>query len=162
MTYYCPPPPVEIVEHVYQRHLGRPADPVGIAYWSTIDLETMVVHVALSAEAEVAATGARVDETLDAFRCGWVDLGNGVYGPAELLPIGDCESDDDYYAANPRSSARGRWQFVTRTWRWVTTWLGGDWPAQADQASPADQDRVAVALAVDIPGGGLGHWACHR
>ncbi|MGF1597094.1 MAG: transglycosylase family protein [Acidimicrobiales bacterium] len=47
---------------------------------------------------------------------GWVDSGNGVLLPPVLLAIRRCESTDNYQAANPRSSARGAYQFLTGSW----------------------------------------------
>lgn len=87
---------------------------------------------------------------------GWVDLGHGVYGPAVLLRVRWCESRDDYQAENPRSSSSGGWQFISRTWRYVT---GTPPPASSYPASV--QDDAAVRL-LTMPGGGLGHWAPSR
>ena len=74
---------------------------------------------------------------------GWVDAGHGVSVPKVLLAIRYCESRDNYGAANPSSSARGAYQFLTGSWaayghkaRYGVT--------QAHQASPAQQDEAAL------------------
>ena len=48
----------------------------------------------------------------------WVDSGNGVAVPGVLLRIRYCESTNDYTAAHAVSSARGAYQFLTRSWEW--------------------------------------------
>jgi hypothetical protein len=74
---------------------------------------------------------------------GWVDAGHGVFVPPVLLAIRFCESTDNYTAANPHSSARGAYQFLTSSWaayghkdRYGVT--------RAHQATPAQQDEAAV------------------
>ena len=74
---------------------------------------------------------------------GWVDSGNGVMMPPVMLKIRYCESRDRYDAANPASSARGAYQFLTGSWaayghkdRYGVN--------QAHLASPAQQDEAAV------------------
>ncbi len=47
---------------------------------------------------------------------GWVDAGSGVFVPQIMLDIRYCESRDNYTAANPSSSARGAYQFLTGSW----------------------------------------------
>ena len=61
-------------------------------------------------------TTAPESTTTTASADGWVDTGNGVLVPPVLLAIRWCESRDDYQAANPSSSARGAYQFLTGSW----------------------------------------------
>lgn len=74
---------------------------------------------------------------------GWLDGGNGVFLPPVLLDIRFCESRDDYTAANPRSTARGGYQFLTGSWEWYghAERYG---VSSADQATPAQQDEAAL------------------
>lgn len=73
----------------------------------------------------------------------YVDAGHGVMVPPVLLAIRYCESRDDYTAANPSSSARGGYQFLTGSWaayghkdRYGVN--------QAHLATPAQQDEAAL------------------
>jgi hypothetical protein len=73
----------------------------------------------------------------------YVDAGNGVMVPPVLLAIRFCESTDNYTAANPSSSARGAYQFLTGSWdayghkdRYGVN--------QAHLATPAQQDEAAL------------------
>lgn len=74
---------------------------------------------------------------------GWVDAGHGVYVPEVLLRIRYCESRDNYTAANPSSSARGAYQFLTSSWAAYghRDRYGVD---QAHLATPAQQDEAAL------------------
>lgn len=130
----------ETTGRLLQRMIGTPEGA------GTIWTRAAVPHLAAAIDAACAAPHPH----------GWVDLGNGVHGPRELLAIRWCESRDDYTAKNPSSSAAGGWQFLTSTWRAVT---GRN--DTALHATPAEQDRAAVRLAT-MPGGGLSHWSCHR
>jgi muramidase (phage lysozyme) len=47
---------------------------------------------------------------------GYVDAGHGVLVPAVLVEIRRCESTHNYQAANPRSTARGAYQFLRSSW----------------------------------------------
>ncbi|MGI9611389.1 MAG: transglycosylase family protein [Acidimicrobiales bacterium] len=47
---------------------------------------------------------------------GYVDAGHGVLVPAVLIEIRRCESTHNYQAANPRSTARGAYQFLRSSW----------------------------------------------
>ncbi|MEM9566049.1 MAG: transglycosylase family protein [Actinomycetota bacterium] len=74
---------------------------------------------------------------------GWVDAGHGVLVPRVLIEIRWCESRDIYDAANPVSSARGAYQFLTGSWaayghadRYGVT--------SADKATNAQQDEAAL------------------
>lgn len=73
----------------------------------------------------------------------WVDAGHGVLVPPVLLEIRRCESTNNYTAANPNSSARGAYQFLTGSWdayghkaRYGVN--------QAHLATPAQQDEAAL------------------
>lgn len=74
---------------------------------------------------------------------GFVDAGHGVFVPAILLDIRYCESRDNYTAANPSSSARGAYQFLTGSWE---SYGHADryGVAQAHLATPAQQDEAAL------------------
>ncbi len=74
---------------------------------------------------------------------GFVDAGHGVMVPPILLQIRYCESRDNYTAANPSSSARGAYQFLTGSWAAYghATRYG---VSQAHLATPAQQDEAAL------------------
>jgi hypothetical protein len=73
----------------------------------------------------------------------WVDAGHGVFVPPVLLEIRHCESTDNYSAANPRSSARGAYQFLTKSWVYYghAERYG---VGEAHLATPAQQDEAAL------------------
>ncbi len=74
---------------------------------------------------------------------GFVDAGHGVLVPPVLLKIRFCESTDNYTAANPNSSARGAYQFLTGSWAAYghAERYGVN---QAHLATPAQQDEAAL------------------
>ena len=74
----------------------------------------------------------------------WIDGGNGVKLPDVLLRIRFCESTNNYRAANTSSSARGAYQFLTKSWVWYghAEKYGA---AEAHNALPAQQDEAALA-----------------
>ncbi|MDH3295636.1 MAG: transglycosylase family protein [Acidimicrobiia bacterium] len=74
---------------------------------------------------------------------GFVDAGHGVYVPPILLKIRWCESRDDYTAANPSSSARGAYQFLTGSWS-AYGHASRYGVSQAHLATPAQQDEAAL------------------
>ncbi len=74
---------------------------------------------------------------------GWVDTGNGVLVPPVLLQIRFCESTDNYAAANPVSSARGAYQFLTGSWA-AYGHKDRYGVSRADLATPAQQDEAAL------------------
>jgi hypothetical protein len=88
----------------------------------------------------------------------WVDSGNGVMVPDLLLRIRFCESTNDYRAANRSSSARGAYQFLTRSWEWYghAERTGVD---QAHLATPAQQDEAALRT---LQSEGTGPWTASR
>ncbi|MFN3219739.1 MAG: transglycosylase family protein [Acidimicrobiales bacterium] len=78
--------------------------------------------------------------------------------------VRECESNGNY-GINTGNGFYGAYQFTIRTWNWVAgiidrrDLIG----VRPDLASPADQDRMANALAFEVRGGGLGHWpVCGR
>jgi len=102
---------------------------------TTTPTETTVAETTTTAPAETTTTVATGD--------GWVDTGNGVLVPPVLLAIRWCESRDDYQAANPSSSARGAYQFLSGSW---SAYGHADryGVSTADQASRAQQDEAAL------------------
>lgn len=76
-------------------------------------------------------------------------------GPDAAAVIRGCESDGDYHAENPVSSASGAYQFIDSTWTWVT---GLQPPASA--YAPAVQDAAFHELWDD--GRGASHWDASR
>ncbi len=97
--------------------------------------ETTVAETTTTAPAETTTTVSAGD--------GWVDTGNGVLVPPVLLAIRWCESRDDYQAANPSSSARGAYQFLSGSWR-AYGHADRYGVSTADQASRAQQDEAAL------------------
>lgn len=71
---------------------------------------------------------------------GWVDAGNGINVPIELIVIRCCESRNNYVAQNSVSSASGAYQFVDGTW------AGRFGVSKARFATRAQQDIAAVDL----------------
>ncbi len=96
-----------------------------------------------SAPAEEATTTTTAPPTTVAADNGFVDAGHGVMVPPILLKIRFCESTDNYTAANPASSARGAYQFLTGSW---AAYGHADryGVSQAHLASPAQQDEAAL------------------
>lgn len=97
--------------------------------------ETTVVETTTTAPAETTTTTAADN--------GWVDTGNGVLVPPVMLAIRWCESRDDYQAANPSSSARGAYQFLSGSW---AAYGHADryGVSTADQATRVQQDEAAL------------------
>ncbi|MGH1492015.1 MAG: transglycosylase family protein [Acidimicrobiales bacterium] len=91
--------------------------------------------------AETTVPETTVPETTAAQ--GWVDTGNGVLVPPVLLAIRWCESTDNYTAANPSSSARGGYQFLTGSWK-AYGHKDRYGVSQAHLATPAQQDEAAL------------------
>ena len=73
----------------------------------------------------------------------WIDGGNGVALPDLLLRIRYCESTNNYSAAHVASSARGAYQFLSKSWEWYghAERYG---VAEAHLATPAQQDEAAL------------------
>lgn len=136
------------IRDAYLWALGREPDAAGYGYWSQYEAPIAILHISDSAEHRVA-TGREVIEgplppsVSPSAPTGWVDAGNGVFVPPILLRIRSCESNDNYVAANPRSSARGGYQFLTSSWAaYGHAQRYGVF--QAHQATPAQQDEAAV------------------
>jgi hypothetical protein len=100
--------------------------------------ETTVPETTVS-ETTVPATTSPETTSPD----GWVDTGNGVLVPPVLLAIRWCESRDDYVAANPSSSARGAYQFLTGSWK-AYGHKDRYGVSQAHLATPVQQDEAAL------------------
>lgn len=74
---------------------------------------------------------------------GYVNAGHGVYVPPILLEIRRCESGGNYQAANPYSSARGAYQFLTGSWA-AYGHAARYGVSQAHLATNAQQDEAAL------------------
>lgn len=80
--------------------------------------------------------------TTGALAFGGVALTSGTASAATPLDaIAECESGGSYTAQNPNSTASGKYQFLDSTWRA----MGGS-TARAKDASPAEQERLALKL----------------
>lgn len=88
----------------------------------------------------------------------WVDAGNGVLVPDVLLRIRFCESTNNYTAANSHSSARGAYQFLTKSWEWYGH-AERTGTARAHLATPAQQDESAL---LTLQADGTAPWAASR
>ncbi|MCP3989681.1 MAG: hypothetical protein GY724_11440 [Actinomycetia bacterium] len=108
-----------------------------------------------SSTSETPATTEAPPTTADN---GWVDSGNGVMVPSVLLAIRFCESTDNYQAANPSSSARGAYQFLTNSWAWYGH-ADRYGVTQAHLATPAQQDEAAL---ITWQKDGTTPWAASR
>ncbi len=83
---------------------------------------------------------------------------------AAWAAVRECESGGNY-AINTGNGFYGAYQFTRSTWDWVAAAIGRDdlVGVRPDRAAPVDQDRLANALAFEVPGGGLQHWpVCGR
>ena len=107
---------------------------------STEATETTVEETTTTTEAETTTTAA---PSTTAAGNGFVDAGHGVYVPPILLEIRRCESGGNYQAANPYSSARGAYQFLTGSW---AAYGHADryGVSQAHLATNAQQDEAAL------------------
>lgn len=139
------------IRDAYLWALGREPEPEGHAYWSAMDHALAVLHISDSAEHRLV-TGLEVIEDhyevvaappAPAAPAGWVDAGHGVYVPPVLIAIRKCESNHSYTAANPRSSARGAYQFLMSSWA-AYGHAQRYGVREAHHATPAQQDEAAV------------------
>lgn len=157
----------DFVVDAYRNALGRTPEPEGHAYWLAYDDPARAVAFIADSVEHRSITGT-LDPPTDSLGLdlsgavdhppGWVDAGSGVYVPPIMLAIRWCESGDSYVAANPRSSARGAYQFLTSSWaayghadRYGVT--------SADKATPAQQDEAAV---ITWERSGTRPWAASR
>lgn len=150
----------DIIIDAYWNALGRDPDAAGYEYWSSLDEPAhAVVYISDSLEhqqrtltvapppplpptVESEPTPGPIVADFDVPE-GWVDAGHGVFVPPVLLSIRFCESRDNYTAANPRSSARGAYQFLRSSWA-AYGHAERYGVSTADQATPAQQDEAAV------------------
>ncbi len=136
------------ISDAYRWALDREPDPVGYEYWRQQELSHAVLAISDSPEHIAATITAEPPAPIPPLPPAgtpesWVDAGHGVFVPPIMLRIRRCESHDNYQAANPASSARGAYQFLTGSW--------SDYGhaarygvSRADLASPAQQDEAAV------------------
>lgn len=74
-------------------------------------------------------------------------------------PVRECESRGDYTIVSPGGVHHGAYQFTLSTWDAVAGQVAPEWVGVLPSQAPAwVQDRMAQALAFEVPGGGLGHW----
>ncbi len=148
----------DLIVDAYRNALGREPDPGGYAFWSAQPTWDMIVGISESIEHQErtgtlpppapASLASSQVQALDyptdrQAEVGWIDAGHGILLPPILLQIRFCESTDNYEAANPRSSARGAYQFLTGSW---AAYGHADryGVAQAHLATPAQQDEAAL------------------
>lgn len=133
----------------YNRALGRMPDQGGYAYWAQQRLPMAVVAISDSIE-HIQITGTvappvppATAAAVAAIPPGWVDAGHGVHVPPVLLRIRQCESKNNYQAANRISSARGAYQFLKSSWRLYghSARYGVE---EAHLATNAQQDEAAL------------------
>ncbi len=139
----------DTLRDAYLWALGREPDEAGYAYWIQFDTVHAVLLISDSAEhrsitgAEVVMDPSIAEELAPSVPSGWVNAGHGVYVPPVLLAIRWCESQDNYLAANRRSSARGAYQFLASSWAsYGHARRYGVF--EAHMATPAQQDEAAL------------------
>lgn len=148
----------DLVVDAYRNALGREPDAGGYVFWSSRPAWEAVVGISESPEHQertgtlpppapvaVPAPSSSQVQVVEASAVdpSWVDAGHGVFVPPILLAIRFCESRGDYLAANPRSSARGAYQFLTGSWAYYGHAERYGAP-QAHLATPAQQDEAAL------------------
>lgn len=162
----------DFVVDAYRNALGRYPEPEGHAYWLAFeDPAEAIAYIADSEEhrnktgtlppppeGPVVEPGTSRPQAKGDHPDGWVDAGSGVFVPPILLQIRHCESRDNYTAANPRSSARGAYQFLRTSWA-AYGHAQRYGVGSADQATPAQQDEAAV---VTWRQDGTRPWAASR
>jgi soluble lytic murein transglycosylase-like protein len=79
-----------------------------------------------------------------------------TYGVSEawMRRVSWCESRWTPWATNARSGAAGLFQFMPRTWRWMSAQAG--WAG----ASPYDPWAAAAVAAWGLRNGYASHWSC--
>ena len=134
-------------DHVVDTYLGaleRMPGEAGYEYWSQFDdRSAVVVAISDSLEHQLLTDTLPPPTRVPLAPNGWVDAGHGVFVPPILLEIRFCESRGDYTAANPRSSARGAYQFLRGSWA-AYGHAARYGVSTADQATPAQQDEAAL------------------
>ncbi len=142
----------DLVVDAYRNALLREPDAGGYEFWSQKPAWNAIVGISESPEHQertgtlpppapvvVPAPSSQVQGS----PAGWVDAGHGVVVPPILLRLRYCESNDNYQAANPRSSARGAYQFLSGSWAAYGHAARYGVP-QAHLATPAQQDEAAL------------------
>lgn len=133
--------------------LGRD-DPAGVAYWSSRPYQLD----ALEGFLESPEIGCELDPRTERQRIiDEIRRQAPLYGidTAKALDVAYCESSFRAAVKNPTSSARGVYQFVDRTWAWVSA-IG----APAPYADRYDY-RANIANALWLARrDGWQHWAC--
>jgi len=87
----------------------------------------------------------------------WSDLVEDHFLPEDHLTaykIIGCESSGVSSAKNPTSSAAGLWQFIDKTWTWVSSKLN----IEGSALDPHTSTHFAAFLKYKTPQG-WGHWA---
>jgi hypothetical protein len=151
----------DLVVDAYRNALLREPDAGGYEFWSQRPVWDAIVGISESPEHQqrtgtlpppapvvTPAPSSQVQASAvpserDVLTEGWIDAGHGVFVPPILLRIRFCESTDNYLAANPRSSARGAYQFLTGSWSYYGH-AARYGVAQAHLATPAQQDEAAL------------------
>jgi len=105
--------------------------------------ETTAVDPTATSEGETTTPEETTTTAAPANPDGYVDAGHGVFVPAVLLEIRRCESTNNYQAANPRSTARGAYQFLRSSW---AAYGHADryGVSEAHNATNAQQDEAAL------------------
>ena len=75
------------------------------------------------------------------------------------VQVARCESGFDPQARNPRSSAGGLWQFIDRTWQWVSGVTGGLSRFDVNDAAQAAAWLVDYTITVERRAP-WSHWEC--
>ncbi len=127
----------------YRWALQREPDTAGYDHWSSQPTTAAVLAIADSAEHIDTTDTVEPPSYRPDVPAHWVDAGHGVWVPPILLEIRWCESNHDYTAANPRSSARGAYQFLTISWNAYGHAARYGVP-YAHLATPAQQDEAAL------------------
>ena len=134
----------DAVVDAYRWALLREPDAEGLAFWSARPVVGAVLAIADSGEHQVTTnTIAPPEPARPDVPASWVDAGHGVWVPPILLEIRWCESNHNYAAANPRSTARGAYQFLTGSWA-AYGHAARYGVSYAHLATPAQQDEAAL------------------
>ncbi len=91
---------------------------------------------------ETTSTSVWVEPTVEP-KEQWIATDAGVALPDVLFKIRFCESTNNYQSANGTSSARGAYQFLTKSWNWYGH-AAEYGVASANLATPAQQDQAAL------------------
>lgn len=137
----------------YRVLLGRD-DAEGVAYWSSQpdQLDALAGFLGSPEVGCVLDPRTERQRIIDEIR-----TQAAAYGvdEAKALDVAFCESSFRADAKNPRSSARGVYQFIDRTWAWIAT-IGAPHP-NADRYDYEANIENAMWL---VRRDGWRHWAC--